>query len=299
MNISRCICRTILYMNVSLLLFRGVSTIRTDPLLTLCEPVRMRSYLEYEILKSYKPLSYGIAKDILHKKIQKNDLYGDNSQSTNVEHIFPQSFFKNDTRKSQMKSDLHHLYLCNIKLNTYRQNFKYVDSSTAKVDDKIRILDMKGEIISNETELFTKRGYLMVTNKNSKTFIPAENSRGKIARALSFFAIKYNYLDVLENVINIKTLIEWNLKDPVDNDEYLKNIIIYHYQGDLNPFVINSDLITYCFADKCNIDQELLRKKRTSNVDSLYTIDYLLNEIKKLENDKSEMKSLLLKKWSP
>ena len=52
------------------------------------------------------------------------DIYGDNTENLNVEHVFPQYFFKNDENKKYMKSDLHNLYLCNSKLNRYRQNFK-------------------------------------------------------------------------------------------------------------------------------------------------------------------------------
>ena len=270
-----------------------VQSLRTDPLLTLSEPCRMRSYLEYESQKSSTILSYAQAKDILHTKLRKIDIYGDGDdkqESLNVEHIFPQSFFKNDTRKLAMKSDLHHLYLCNRKLNSFRQNFKYVDSSVAKIDDKIRVLDMKGNAVNNENELFAKRGYLMVTNKNSKTFVPAECSRGKVARALSYFAVKYDYLDTLEKVIDIRTLVEWSLKDPVDNDEYLKNVIIYKHQGDINPFVFNPDLVLYSFTDRCTIDDELLRKKRLSVVDPFYSIDYLLNDIRILEEEKKALK---------
>ena len=276
--------------------------VRTDPLVTLCEPRRMRSYLEYEMQKTSTVLSYSHAKNILHTKLRRFDIYGDGDESKenlNVEHVFPQSYFKNDTRKSAMKSDLHHLYLCNRKLNSFRQNFKYVDSSAAKIDDKFRVLDMKGNAVNNENELFAKRGYLMVTNKNTKTFVPSECSRGKIARSLSYFAVKYDYLDTLEKVIDIRTLVEWSMKDPVDNDEYLKNVIIYKYQGDINPFVLNPDLVLCSFTDRCTIDDELLRKKRFSVVDPFYSIDYLLDDIRKLEEEKKALKlsiSHLLKK---
>lgn len=276
----------------------STSSYISNPLLKLCEPNMLRKLLFSEMNKNYKYIPYSKSKKILYNNINKIDIYGDNLEQLNVEHIFPQYTFKNNTNRLIMRSDLHNLYLCNSRLNNYRSNFKYVESSITQLDDSIKILDMKGNIINSKEEIFSKNGYLMITNKKHKIFIPTEYSRGKIARSLSYFAIKYDYIEQLNEIIDIRTLLEWNLKDPVDNEEYLKNIIIYHYQGDINPFVINSDLVTYCFADKYDIDQELLRKKRTSEVDPLYTIDYLLNEIKKLEHDKSEMKSLLLKKWS-
>ena len=103
----------------------------------------------------------------------------------------------------------------------------------------------------------------------------------------------------MEKVIDIRTLVEWSMKDPVDNDEYLKNVIIYKYQGDINPFVLNPDLVLCSFTDRCTIDDELLRKKRFSVVDPFYSIDYLLNDIRKLEEEKNALKlslSHLLKK---
>ena len=156
---------------------------------------------------------------------------------------------------------------------------------------------MKGNEVTDTQEIFTKLGYLMITNRKQKTFIPTNYSRGKISRALSYFAIKYNFMNELSDIIDINTLIEWNLKDPVDNDEYLKNIKIYKYQGNINPFIMEPDLVQYCFSDKIEITDEIISKKRESFIDPLYTIDYLIDEIKVLEKQKS-MNDKLINKLS-
>lgn len=279
----------------SMLLFSRAFSYFTNHLLKLCEPCNLRTYLKEEMSKHYTYLTYPRAKNILHKHLTKIDIYGDNTECKNVEHIFPQYAFKLDERKNIMRTDLHNLYLCNHKLNNYRQNYKYVDSNTAQDMDNIKILDMKGNIVSRDEDLFSKKGYLMITNKKSKVFIPSNYSRGKIARALAYFSVKYDYLDQLNDIIDIRTMLEWNLKDPVDNDEYLKNVIIYKHQGNLNPFIVDPDLLVYAFSDKLTIDNELMNKKRHSYIDPFYTIEFLLNEINALEKSHVDTQRILNK----
>lgn len=258
----------------------------TNSLIKASSPVRLREYIKEETEKNFKHITYPKAKDILHKSIGEIDIYGDGTLEKNVEHIFPQFKFKGKTNKAILRSDMHNLYLCNSRLNNLRQNFKYIDSASVSLDDKIKILDMKGCEVNSHRDIFTKSGYLMVSNRKQKTFIPTNYSRGKIARALSYFTIKYDFMDEIEDIIDYKTLVEWNLKDPVDNDEYLKNIKIYKHQGNINPFIMEPDLVQYCFSDKFHVSPETIKKKRESFIDPLYTIDYLIEEINILEKQK-------------
>jgi endonuclease I len=233
---------------------------------------------------SYHHIPYAKAKKLLHKNIEIIDIYGDNTQEKNVEHVFPQHSFKNNENKTMMRSDLHNLYLCNSKLNNYRKNFKYVDSYDAKDMKHIKILDVKGNVVSNSSDIFSKIGYLMIANNKENVFIPSPYSRGKISRALSYFAVKYDCIEELKELIDIRTLLEWNYKDPVDNEEYLRNILIHKYQNNYNPFIINPDLMIYCFSDMVTIDDQLLKKKRESIIDPLYHINYLMKQIQDLED---------------
>ena len=259
----------------------------------LCNPQKLREVLHKEISISHRYLTYPSSKRILHEEIDLIDIYGDNSKEKNVEHIFPQYMFKNHTNKLHMKSDLHHLYLCNSKLNSYRQNFKYMDSSNALSFDDVKILDTQGNIVTREKDIFAKKGYLMLSNKKRKTFIPSEYSRGKIARSLAYFSIRYNIHENLDSVIDIRTMLEWNLKDPVDNNEYLKNIIIYKHQGNLNPFIIDPDLLLYCFSDYTSIDEKLLEKQRKRAIDPLYSIEYLLKQVRSLEYENNKIHKII------
>lgn len=273
----------------------STSSYISNPLLKLCEPNMLRKLLFSEMNNNYKYIPYSKSKKILYNNINKIDIYGDNLEQLNVEHIFPQYTFKNNTNRLIMRSDLHNLYLCNSRLNNYRSNFKYVESSITQLDDSIKILDMKGNIINSKEEIFSKNGYLMITNKKHKIFIPTEYSRGKIARSLSYFAIKYDYIEQLNEIIDIKTLLEWNLKDPVDNEEYYKNIIIYQHQKNLNPFIINPDLMLYCFSDKISIDDSFWSIKKISLIDPMYTIQQLIDKIDILEFENNNYNNIITK----
>ena len=95
-------------------------------LLQHVQPFKMRKNLCEQLNIDYKYLTYKQAKIIMHNEMNTIDIYGDNTIDKNVEHVFPQYLFKNDNNKNIMKSDLHNLYLCNSRLNTLRQNFKYI-----------------------------------------------------------------------------------------------------------------------------------------------------------------------------
>ena len=247
------------------------------------ESPNIRIMINRSMKEKYKYISYPQAKQVLHEHANMIDIYGDKVEDMNVEHVFPQFMFKNDTRKKEMKSDVHNLFLCNTKLNNYRSNFRYVKPSEYlkfSNDTKCHVLDMKGNKVTSSEDIFRHSGYLMAVNSRRKVFVPTEYSRGKIARALAYFAIKYDYLDKLNHVIDLKTMLEWNFNDPVTNDEYLKNVIGYMYQGNLNPFIIDPDLMHLSFLDFVKVDSEMLNERRTIKIDPFYTIDYLIDQLK-------------------
>ena len=107
-NISRCKA----YLNINLL--------------HLLQPQKMRKNINEQLNLNYNYISYQKAKNIMHNDINNIDIYGDNTCDKNVEHVFPQYLFKNDIKRNMMKSDLHNLYLCNSRINTLRQNYKYI-----------------------------------------------------------------------------------------------------------------------------------------------------------------------------
>ena len=271
-----------------------VSSLYNNFFLKTINANRMRSFLNIKTNENYKQLSYQNAKQIL-KNMPVIDIYGDTKEPLNAEHIFPQFSFKNDARKNMMKSDLHNLYLCNSKLNNARQNFKYIDPDFYEIGENDKVLDTSGKKIDFQNNFFNKRGFLMVSNYKNRTFIPSDYSQGKVARSLAYFGVKYNYINELNKIIDYKTLLEWNLKDPVSEEEYLKNIICYKHQKNLNPFVVDNDLMLYCFSDLVNIDDDLLSLKKERSVDPLHSIEYLLKDIEKLESNNNRYEDFIKK----
>ena len=245
----------------------------------------IRNIIKKEVNNNFKKISYVKAKSILHEELSFIDIYGDKKEKMNVEHVFPQYLFKNDTNYNVMKSDLHNLYLTNSKLNSHRNNYKFEDPYNF-IDNDLVFLNKKGEKIETPDNYYLKSAFYMSKNNKKNIFYPLDYSRGKISRSLAYFAIKYDYLQELEKVIDINTLLKWNFDDPVSNEEYLKNILCSRYHGVYNPFILNNDLVYHCFSDYDDINHDLFNNKRIKSHDPLYSIEYLLEIINKIENKK-------------
>ena len=106
--------------------------------------------------------------------------------------------------------------------------------------------------------------------------MPSFQSRGSIARSLAYFGVRYDLIDELKQVIDINTMLKWNIDHPVNFMENHKNIIAYKYHNILNPFITNPEIMPYCFKDLCTIDMNELYK----NNENLYTINKFLDENK-------------------
>ena len=244
-------------------------------------PALLRKSIHDDLNNKFEKVSWVKAKEILHNEINNIDIYGDNLHKKNVEHIFPQMYFKNNEKKNIMKSDMHNLLLCSEKLNSYRQHFKFVDPSylhnlTKNELSSFNIISSNFNKITDVNELISQKHDVVMVNSKNKLFIPSQKSRGSISRSLAYFSTKYNFTEELKNVIDINTLIKWNQLHPVNIDEYHKNIVIYKYHNVVNPFIIYPDLINYCFVDLENINIEELY----FNTDNLYSTNHLINEIK-------------------
>lgn len=138
------------------------------------------------------------------------------SEILNTEHAWPQSLFTQDFQKGLQKSDLHALFPVRMSVNSTRGNrpFGYVAEPTANVCDKAAfgVSDMSSETV----------------------FEPAHESKGNIARAVFYFATRYNIrLDEDQE----STLRQWHELDPVDYEELLRNEEIYLIQFNRNPFI--------------------------------------------------------------
>ena len=98
------------------------------------------------------------------------------------------------------------------------------------------------------------------------------------------FKIKSNLNSQVElkKIINLDTLLIWNNKDPVDDNEYLKNLIVFKHQHNINPFILEPELLIYCLSDQVEIDIELLKKSQKQyTIDPMHVINFLLKDSKR------------------
>lgn len=214
------------------------------------------------VAREYAPdqtLGYRKGRDILYSKVDNHDgilkgIYTDYSieldpnsteprriayqQDINAEHIYPQS--KGATGLA--KSDLHNLYPSRIYVNSRRGNSPFAEIEDSQTEDWFR-LDQTQETIPttaiNEYSEVTKTA-----------FEPRESKEGDVARAVFYFYTIYKrQADARFFKSQQETLCQWNLTDPVDAGEIERSHRIAEYQGNENPFVVDSTLAerTYCF----------------------------------------------------
>lgn len=140
----------------------------------------------------------------------------------NVEHTWPQSRFTRKFREDVQKSDLHHLFPTDSKLNAVRGNHAF------------------GEVTTDLLELDCPASRFGIGSRGTEeVFEPPQEHKGNVARALFYFAVRYDLtIDPDEEQI----LRVWDNEDPIDEDEIRRNEEIFKIQRNRNPFVDFPDL---------------------------------------------------------
>lgn len=141
----------------------------------------------------------------------------------NTEHTWPQSRFTRRFPKDLQKSDLHHLFPTDSELNSIRSSFPFGD-----VANDSKSLKCQNSRIGSVVE---GRGHY---------FEPPDNHKGNVARALFYFAVRYQ---LTIDTIQEKYLRKWHREDPVDQEEELRNQEIFRLQGNRNPFIDHPELV--------------------------------------------------------
>lgn len=148
---------------------------------------------------------------------QDHDGYSRN-QAMNVEHVFPQSLFKQDL---PMRSDLHHLMATFEHPNGMRGNLPF-GVVTGPVD--------------YHNDAGAKRGSLH--------FEPPDFTKGRVARAMLYFYSRYRNEAFFQDPRaiafwngQVDTLLDWNRRFGPDAEETRRNDHVQAFQGNRNPFV--------------------------------------------------------------
>lgn len=136
----------------------------------------------------------------------------------NCEHTWPQSKFNPKMNTEMQKVDLHHLFPVDSKSNSVRSNHLFGELLNAKD--------------AHSSCQVSKIGTINGTNIIG--FTPPKTHRGNVARAIFYFAVRYQMPIPNEQEIHLK---KWHIEDPIDQDERQRNNEIYQIQGNRNPFI--------------------------------------------------------------
>ncbi len=197
---------------------------------------RARQYLFGKIhLRRDSKLGYYV-EDVYCQKIYTNNDFQTRSQLgemrvpesniLNCEHTWPQSKFNNQEPKIAQVSDLNHLFPTDSQANSIRGNipFAEVDGQEIKSDCKISHI---GSSINGG-------------DRQGHYFEPPTKHKGNVARALFYFAVRYN-MNIDSNQENF--LKKWHEEDPVDIEEMERNEEVMMAQGNRNPFIDFPNLV--------------------------------------------------------
>jgi endonuclease I len=174
-----------------------------------------------------------------------NDECGGNitgeGQCYNREHLFPQGFF-NNSDALPMVSDIHTVVPTDGFVNNGRSNYPF------------GIVSNTNTSYANGSKWGTGNNY----GYTNRVFEPIDEFKGDIARAMLYFAVRYedNWNDSgweapdasPYNPLNgtsdqfyetwfINAMLDWHAADPVSQRELDRNDEAYNFQGNANPFV--------------------------------------------------------------
>jgi endonuclease I len=133
----------------------------------------------------------------------------------NCEHVVPQSWFG---KAEPMRGDLHHLFACETRCNSFRGNIPYREfADFPDLDEVVRSDCGKSE---------------------ANGFEPA-HGKGPAARAVFYFLLRYpdTILPAELPPDRFPVLLDWHEQDPVSEWERHRNAAIYARQGNRNPFI--------------------------------------------------------------
>lgn len=152
------------------------------------------------------------------------------SDNPNTEHTYAQSWF-NGTDTAKKKSDLHHLFVTNSVVNSSRGNYPLYTVASHSA----------ATVYYTNTPWQSYRGYSV---GGQMVFEPADETKGNIARALLYFYTRYaNESLVQQNTDMLPVLVQWHGFDPPDAAEVTRNIGVYSYQNNRNPYVDHPEFV--------------------------------------------------------
>lgn len=164
------------------------------------------------------------------------------NQKINSEHLYPQS---KGAEYEPMRSNMYNLFPVRENVNTDRSNDPFGEVQDNKAQWWYYQDIRQKEIPTTNIDLYSEKG--------EGKFEPKENRKGDIARSIMYFYTVYrstcDAADPNYFLLMSEDLCKWHYADPVDTDEWNRNILISAYQNNKsNPFVLDCTLPerSYC-----------------------------------------------------
>jgi endonuclease G, mitochondrial len=136
----------------------------------------------------------------------------------NCEHVVPQSWFR---KAEPMRGDLHHLFACEPRCNSFRSNTPYFDYTG-------------------------QEGIREACGRSDDDGFEPVAGKGPAARATLYFLVRYPGLigDAAGELSadRLEVLLSWHEQDPVSDYERHRNAAIAEIQGNRNPFIDDPEL---------------------------------------------------------
>lgn len=140
----------------------------------------------------------------------------------NCEHVVCQSWFD---KREPMRGDMHHLFACESKCNSFRSNHPYFEFP----DEKFR----------------EKCGRIDLSEANNRKFEPVAG-KGAVARATLYFLLRYPCMvgDRPSEFrrVRLPLILDWHQQNQPNEYERHRNAAIFELQGNRNPLIDRPEL---------------------------------------------------------
>ena len=162
----------------------------------------------------------------------------------NKEHSVPKSWFGESL---PMKSDLFHVYPTDSRVNNFRSNYAYGETSSTSY-------------VASDSHSLGRLGSSNFSGYSGTVYEPDDEFKGDLARTYFYMATRYadkcsswtggmfgsNYNGLTTYGRNL--LLKWHREDPVSVKETLRNDGVYVFQHNRNPFIDNPELVEYIWG---------------------------------------------------
>jgi len=152
----------------------------------------------------------------------------------NCEHVVPQSWFE---RAEPMRGDLHHLFACQTRCNSFRGNTPYEEFAGYPHRGPAGAPALGPDLSPTPPGSLTLRVISDQCGRRETSGFEPAHGKGAAARALFYFLLRYTGLADEFPSPRAAPLLTWHEEDPVTEWERHRNAAIHVRQGNRNPFV--------------------------------------------------------------